>query len=233
MRKPTPALRAAAVAGQFHWARLVDALRDLDWQADKVLEAARRIAREAADTFLDVCARQTLHLDLPPATVFRNLAVLAPTTALPMLYLAWRTGSRNSARTTDCDFARWAVFLSHRARRRGVVFPFQRLDGDPPRLSLGDVNLLIPENDARRFRVLMLHTGQPDLRSISGLLRRLLSTLRHCPTPTPMQIATWCRDLWKAEHLPSLPCAAFDRLPWELRRAILTDSPEAHSVRQV
>src|SRR5207302_5775388 len=141
-----------AVVGEFHWGRLRDALRGLDWLSDAVLVEARDRALAAAEAFLAFGLDLARQMDLPAATVLRNLAVLAPASALPMNRLAWRVAASVADAPAGCDFAGWLAFLDARARRHRVRFPLDRLVADPPRLSVGDVDLLLPEPGRTRFR---------------------------------------------------------------------------------
>jgi hypothetical protein len=204
---------------------LLDALRCLGWLDDGVLDAASRIVRDAAEDFLDFCDKRIALFTISSATAHRNLAVLAPTTALPMLRLAWGVGADIAEERPDCDFHRWTAFLDARARRRGVWLPFRHLLDNPPRLAARDVVALFPTVDLTRFRML-LRAGAGD-----DVTRRLRRAIHHCPGVTPLQLAFWCREAWTLSELPRLSRDAFDTLPRSLRRAFLADSPGIDAVR--
>jgi hypothetical protein len=85
-------LAEAARSTEGRWNCLRDALRGLDWLTPSAPAEAARLAVEAAADLLAFGRRLADRMGLPVATVLRNLAVLAPATALPLHRLAWHAG---------------------------------------------------------------------------------------------------------------------------------------------
>jgi hypothetical protein len=224
MLETARALEKTAALGAVRWAGLLDTLRRLDWLSPDVLGRARHEALDAAAGLLVVGTRLAWRLGLPPATVHRNLAVLAPPAALPLHRLAWRAADP----APGCDFAGWAAFLESRARRRRVRLPLGGLAAEPPRLTQADVDALFPTPGRERFLAL-LHAGGP-VRSLRGAFVALRRALRRCPGSSAEVLTRWARDAWSAWSLPRLPRAAFDLLPHPFRRAVLAGMAGARRV---
>src|SRR5258708_2255969 len=83
-------LAQAASDSEGRWSYLRRLLSQIDWLSPSAPVRAKELVLTAGTELLEEGQRLAEALNLPVATVLRNLAILAPATALPIHRLAWR-----------------------------------------------------------------------------------------------------------------------------------------------